>query len=426
MVSARSILTVSLPSGEVGRLGRNRHGSVSWRPDPAWEAAGQHPRLGVAFLRSPGPCATSSGLLPAWFENLLPERDSALRYRLCQAHQVSVGDSFGLLGAIGRNLPGAVEVASLGEVTRTTPTAVEIDLDSSIESEESQRLRFSLAGMQLKFSMSMVNDRLQLGAVGRGTEWVVKLPGASYPELPEVEHATMNWARNAGFDVPAHFMAEASNLDGIPEGWNSSFSRGFAVQRFDRRSDGSKIHQEDLCQGLSLLPNDKYGGVGSRQVTFDSALRFVADVAGEDDAREMARRLGFAIASGNDDAHLKNWSLLWGNAERPSLAPCYDLVATVSWRELHGWGCRESPRLALSLGGEHRFSALNRRVLERLGAKTGTRWVADEVMTGIERARDSWDATEGAAPELMRDAVFEHWRNVPLLREMQPLSRQSG
>lgn len=72
-------------------------------------------------------------------------------------------------------------------------------------------LRLSaLAGMQLKFSMSMVNDRLVIPSQGAHGHWIVKFPGTNYPELPQVECATMTWAREAGFDVPEHFVVEMS------------------------------------------------------------------------------------------------------------------------------------------------------------------------------------------------------------------------
>ena len=105
---------------------------------------------------------------------------------------------------------------------------------------------------------------------------------------------------------------------------------------------------------------DKQVGDMAPHVSLDGTLRFVTDVCGEANGREMARRIGFSIASGNG-AHLKNWSLLWGNKTRPTLAPCYDLLATISWGQRLGWDNPERPEgpsLALRVGGEHRFARL--------------------------------------------------------------------
>ena len=104
-------LSVSVSGQRVGSLEINRSGLVSWVPVPEWEAGGQRPRLGVAFLRTPGVRSAGTGL-PAWFENLLPETGSALLQRLCAVHGLPDGTRFGLLQAIGGDLSGAVEITA--------------------------------------------------------------------------------------------------------------------------------------------------------------------------------------------------------------------------------------------------------------------------------------------------------------------------
>jgi serine/threonine-protein kinase HipA len=270
--------------------------------------------------------------------------------------------------------------------------------------------------MQLKFSMSMVNDRLTLVAQSRGGQWIVKLPGPDYPELAEVETATMTWARQMGFDVPEHFTIPFDHLDGLPDGWAEGTAPAFAVRRFDRREDGSKIHQEDLCQALDLRPRNKYGNEDPR-VSFEGALRLVHDACGEGDGREMARRIGFMIASGNTDAHLKNWGLLWGAQMRPTLTPCYDLVTTISWDRL-GWRRPRGPELALRLGGEGLFARLEDRTLDTFAQTSGYAWAKNEIIAGIDRSRNAWADVAGSAPRRMREALKTHWASVPLLTRM--------
>lgn len=411
-------LSVRLPGRYVGDLVQGRDGLTRWLPERTWEEEGQHPRLGTDFLRNPGPRQQGTGLLP-WFENLLPERESELRRRLCAAHGLRDGQSFALLGALGRDLTGAVEVvpdaAPKGDVSEGHIDAAEDAATATLKLI--QRLS-SLAGMQLKFSMSMVKERLSLPARGVGGQWVVKLPGMEYADLPAIEQATMTWAQRAGFDVPPHFIVEVGRLDGIPAGWiEESATHAFAVKRFDREDDGSKLHQEDLCQALDLPPMNKYGDMSPR-VSLDGALRFVTDVCGEVSGREMARRIGFTIASGNGDAHLKNWSLLWGNKTRPTLTPCYDFVTTVSWAQRLGWEAPGGPSLALRIGGEHRFAHLDDRVLAAHVESSGQSWASEELMAGIIRAKDTWRYIEHDAPQAMRAALTTHWQRVPILRNL--------
>jgi len=405
-------LAVTLPGQRVGSISQNRAGLTQWMPDEGWEANGQKPRLGLDFLRRLGPRSHASDL-PAWFENLLPERESPLRLRLSQLYNLREGQSFELLKAVGHDLIGAVEVKpSDGAYQDELPRAV-ADKDGSEGELKLDRLS-ALTGMQLKFSMSMVNERLVLSAKSNSSSWIVKLAGAEYDELAEVEHTTMTWAQHAGFSVPPCFVVPFDQLHGLPRDWVERPTPALAIRRFDRRADGSKIHQEDLCQALGIRSREKYGDQDSR-IGFDGALRLVSDACGLEDGHEMARRIGFMIASGNSDAHLKNWALLWGDRLRPRLAPCFDLVATVSWPSKLGWERRGGPRLALHLGNESSFRNLSMLALDRLVASTSFTWARSSILDGIERAKATWPEVEPSAPTRMRDAILQHWEAVPLL-----------
>ncbi|MGH7270517.1 MAG: type II toxin-antitoxin system HipA family toxin, partial [Polyangiaceae bacterium] len=407
-------LGITLSSIPVGDLTQDPRGRTTWTPDAHWESGGQHPRLGAAFLREPGRRRVAVGL-PAWFENLLPEDGSPLRRRLCALHGLRSGQSFALLSAVGRDLSGAVEA---GYASARVPKRAGVRVggdegDAGLSVGATGRLS-PLAGMQLKFSMSMSDDRLSLPAQGSGGQWIVKIPGKDYEDLPAVEAATMSWAEHAGFDVPPHRVLSSDSLAGLPPSWHQGVLAAFATARFDRRPDGSKVHQEDLCQALDVFPKDKYGDA-SPVIAFDGALRFVTDMCGEAVGREMARRMGFVIASGNGDAHLKNWSLLWGETTRPGLTPCYDFVATISLDAL-GWAVSGGPQMALRLGGERRFARVDRKALAAHTKNAGQAWAEEEIMAGIEGARRAWPQARESAPLRMREAIAKHWASVPLSR----------
>jgi serine/threonine-protein kinase HipA len=404
-------LAIDLPGHHVGELTQDRHGLSRFTPDVAWERSGQLPRLGLDFLRNLGPRSHASEL-PCWFENLLPERGSPLRRRLCALHGLRDGQSFSLLRAVGDDLIGAAEATEQGD--RDSDPSATTDDDETQAGEETGRLS-ALTGVQLKFSMSMVQDRLVLPARRGDGQWIVKFHGAEYEDLADVEVATMTWARCAGFTVPEHLTVPFARLDGIPKDWVTSTAPVFAVRRFDRRDDHSKVHQEDLCQALDLRPSNKYGDEGP-YVSYEGAVRLVADVCGEADGREMARRIGFVIASGNTDAHLKNWTLVWGEKQRPSLSPCYDLVATVSWENL-GWEQPKGPELALKLGGTKSFRNLTARSLDDSTSLAGLDWMKHEVTMGIGQARSAWSHVAPTAPRRMAEALARHWSSVPLLEE---------
>ena len=163
---------------------------VRFTPDEAWLAAGQHPPLGLAFLQSKAPrTGVDRRRLPIWFENLLPERGSRLRSWLCRQCEIPEVDSAALLSALGGDLVGAVEIR--GGLAHMDEQAAKVH-------DVKGQLRFSLAGMQLKLSMLMSGDRFVFPARDQSGRWIVKIPGENFPDLPDVEAATMAWARLSG------------------------------------------------------------------------------------------------------------------------------------------------------------------------------------------------------------------------------------
>lgn len=417
-MSAPSV-EIWLSGAPIGLLRRAREGLTAFILHEPWVLGGQHPRLGLGFLRDASPRRAGTGL-PEWFENLLPEPGSHLRARLAAEFKLREHDSLGLLINLGLDLPGAVELRSLnGE--RDEPEELTAPITRARARDE-DRFRFSLAGMQLKFSMSARGQRFSLAASAGDRGWIVKLPDDAHPLLPKVEDATMAWARACGHDVPTHRVVSVSQLDGLTPEWLNEGGEAFAIERFDRRDDGTRVHHEDFCQALELLPIHKYGDSGPRPTSHDGIMRLVYDAAGEEQAREHARRVGFVIASGNTDAHLKNWSFEWGAASRPHLSPCYDQVCTIAWRR-YGWERKGGPKLALSLGRVKRLAQLDRDALARHAERAGLAWVRDEVMAGLERARHAWASVADQAPREMTEALQVHWRQTPLLRDLGGLPR---
>src|SRR5262245_47077071 len=106
-----------------------------------------------------------------------------------------------------------------------------------------------------------------------------------------------------------------------------------ATEEFDSRTG---LNRSLFLDGNHILEN--------RGVGYDLLARLVLETCGPEDADEFIRRLAFVVASGNDDAHLKNWSFQWlGSA--PRLSPAYDLVCSIAWDDF-GWSGRARPTLA--------------------------------------------------------------------------------
>jgi serine/threonine-protein kinase HipA len=394
-------LHVSLGGAQVGHLELDRWAGQTFTPAPTWLEGGQCPRLGAVFLRRPGRLASTH--VPLWFENLLPEKGSPLRRVLATVHGLREGQSFDLLRVLGRDLPGAVRVDSE-------------DASSLDQGPPAPTMRFSLAGMQLKFSVHERDGGLALPTDGTAGDWIVKLAGG-LDELPAVEFATMAWAEAMGLPVPECKRVRLADVEGLGAFAATGDECGFAIRRYDRPGGGARVHQEDFAQVFHVDPVHKYGESGPRKASLDDVGRVVAAACGKHELLAFLDRIAFVVASGNGDAHLKNWALVYQDGENPALAPCYDQVCTVAWPERHGWAASRRPRLALALGKARAFDHLGRPCLAAFAASVGlpASHVEERFLATLERARAAWPSVAADAPTCMREALAEHWARVPLL-----------
>jgi serine/threonine-protein kinase HipA len=255
-------------------------------------------------------------------------------------------------------------------------------------------LRFSLAGVQLKFS-AIRNDRgLTIPVHGRGGDWIVKLPDERYDGVPENEHAMLEFARAAGIDVPQAQLVETSMIAGLPEQIVLPCSRALAIERFDRAKDGDRVHIEDFAQVLDLSPDEKY-----RATNYDTIARVLAAVCTDEDVDEFLRRLVFMVAIGNSDAHAKNWSLIYPDGRAARLAPAYDLLAVSVYERSDQ---RLKPQLALGLAGASVASSVTETTFRRLAQRADL----DEERT-ITVVRNQVLAIHGAWSELREGRLVQ-------------------
>ena len=309
--------------------------------------------LSLSFKSTTGGVVTSarpvSRRVPPFFSNLLPE--GPLRTYLAKLADVKPEREFFLLAVLGADLPGAVIV----EPVNTQHAAHENGVSKSEDEIGAPKaaLRFSLAGVQLKFSAVMeASGGLTIPAHGLGGSWIVKLPSARYIGVPENEHAMLELARRVGIDVPRNELVEIAKIKGLPEEASRVGKVALAVQRFDRRADGTRVHMEDFAQVFGLFPDDKYGHKSYANI----ASVLWAEI-GEEATYELFRRVVFSVVIGNADMHLKNWSLLYPDRRAPVLSPAYDLVSTLPYIA--------GDTLGLSLGGSRDIGGITKDQVRR-------------------------------------------------------------
>lgn len=337
--------------------------------------------------------------LPPFFSNLLPE--GALRDLIAKRSEVSSAREFFLIAYLGEDLPGAVIVRPQGRLLAD-------DSEEPIEEgDEEDSLRFSLAGVQLKFSMIREGRGLTLPVAGRGGDWILKLPNSKFEQVPENELSMMTWAKRAGINTPETQLVDLTDVRGLPVEVSGTKGRGFMVRRFDRTETG-RVHIEDFAQVLGAYPARKYKGHN-----YETIAKILYAVSGRPALEEFLRRLIFIVAIGNADAHLKNWSLIYPDGVMAELSPAYDLVSTIQYASV-------DRRLGLNFAGSKRFEDVSMSGFERLAGilELGKEEVTRIVEAGLENIIRAWMALRAdlPIPEPFKRRIEEHWSLVPLLR----------
>ena len=359
----------------------------------------QRPTLSLSFKGSTGRLVTNfhpvGRRVPVFFSNLLPE--GHLRDYLSRRADVNPEREFFLLAVLGADLPGALVVAPL-DVYGQPSEPHHHDDDSRDDGQGGEEpLRFSLAGVQLKFSAVMESSGgLTIPTGGMGGSWIVKLPSARYKAVPENEFVMLELARRAGISVPEDKLVDVASIKGLPEQAHTVESKALAVKRFDRLPDGKPVHMEDFAQVFGEFPHDKY--------KFHSYANIAAVLwaeIGEEAVIEFVRRLVFSVVIGNADMHLKNWSILYPDRRTPALSPGYDFVATLPYIP--------GDTLALSFGDSRSLCEITpgqmRRFADTARIPASPLWkIAVET---AERTAESWKALEqaDALPKDLKDSI---------------------
>ena len=376
-VDVLEVLLHGEPVGTLTRVGGER---ILFAFHDGYVADAARPVLSLGFKDRLGGLLTDfpptqTRLLP-FFSNLLPE--GHMRSYLAGLAGVKPVREFFLLRALGLDLPGAITVRTAdGESWR--PDA---DDDADDDRRRPDVLRFSLAGVQLKFSAVMeAGGGLTIPASGIGGSQIVKLPSAQFPGVPENEFSMMTLARLVGVDVPPVRLVDLAAIGNLPEGMDRLDGAALAVERFDRCADGSSVHMEDFAQIFGVYPENKYAKASYRRIA-----SVVAVESGKSDIAEFIRRLVFDTLIGNADMHLKNWSMIYRDRRSAALAPAYDLVSTIPYLA--------DANAALTFSRTKRFDGLDRDELAHLAARARLpqKLVLDTARETVALFHEHWNA----------------------------------
>ncbi|MPS31531.1 MULTISPECIES: type II toxin-antitoxin system HipA family toxin [unclassified Salinivibrio] len=374
--------------------------------NPAFIATSQHERLTFSlrqrrdpqYLRTP---QIRTDKLPPVLSNLLPE--GALRDVVSKALQCHTNNEFAILAYMGKNLPGAIVATPIkaGELPRwalaqrlsTAPQQIDVKHADS---------KFSLAGVQMKFSSSHRDGRYHIDHDANEDSWIIKTPSTVHKGVPLNEFTCMTLAAQAGAVVPERRLINVVELEGLPNIQLPNEPLAYGIQRFDRGPDG-RIHAEDFAQVFGLYPSDKYQKVNYEQL---GKVLYRESANGREDIQQMARRLLINILLGNGDAHLKNWTICYPYRMLPRLAPLYDVVFTQPYIEYDN--------IALKMAKSKRWYDIGLSHFERWSQDVGVPWqmIKPHLLDTINLARNMWPNQLKQLPMLTEHKAMlrDHWK----------------
>ena len=194
------------------------------------------------------------------------------------------------------------------------------------------RSQTTLTGVQPKLSLNLDKhkDSQKLTIVGLWGDYIFKPQTERFAMLPENEDLTMHLAEIAKIKIVPHTLIRMK--DG---------SIGYLTKRIDRKADGEKIAMEDMCQLTERQTEHKYR---SSYEQIGKAIRKYSTNA-QLDMVDFLELVYFSWLTGNNDMHLKNFSL-YSPAGEPVLTPAYDLLNAAISNPV------DDAELALNLNGK--------------------------------------------------------------------------
>lgn len=351
------ILDVYLLEHFIGQLTQNNSGELGFAYAPKWLGNKKAIPLSQSLPLQPEPFLNPQ--CHGFFGGILPEE--AKRERIAKNLGISRKNDFAMLAEIGGECAGAVTFLPEGQpLEANTPNyraLSEKDLAEVLKDLPKRPLlageegiRLSLAGAQDKITVHRSKAGFEIPMNGAPSTHILKPAITDFEDTVLNEAVCMKLAKAIGLPVAD---VEILDIKGM---------QVLSVKRYDRLISANgviqRLHQEDFCQALNIVSEMKYqieGGVSLEQA-FD-LLRLVSTVPALD-LSHFLNAVIFNYLIGNNDAHGKNFSLLY-HAGQIRLAPFYDLLSTAYYPGL-------ASKMAMKIGGKYKPNDVYARHFEKL------------------------------------------------------------
>lgn len=352
------ILSVRLNGRPVGQLEQTKEGKLKFQYED-----------GARLISLSLPVEQKRfGNMPCekYFAGLLPESEDA-RKAIGKKFDANPKSTFSLLRAIGHDCAGAISFHDPEDpIVHDSDREAKMRTLSEQELEKHIRelplkplfigvegLRLSLAGVQEKAAVCVLEDKIAIPIGGTPTTHILKPLISKYPASVQNEYLCLRAAARVGLPVPQVKMGRAGKETYL------------LVERYDRKIDKEKriirLHQEDFCQALGFREKyQRFGGPGFKDC-FELLMKTRIPIVDRD---LLMRVIVFNYLVGNNDAHGKNFAILYDPDGNVHLAPFYDILCTQAYPELTNDMC-------MKLGEHYDCKDIRESDWQRLCRETG-------------------------------------------------------
>jgi serine/threonine-protein kinase HipA len=401
-----SELLILIEGALAGQVRADKSGRLSLDYEGVWRESQHGYSLSISMPLSQLTYAHKAVWPYLW--NLLPENPNVLQ-RWGQQYHVSAANPFKLLTHVGADVPGAAQFVPperLDEFQSARRPIIEWMSTEELR-ERLRQLRadiaavrrpgdigkMSLPGAQAKTAFYWDQQKNRWGVPGgrTPTTHIIKPCVPGFAGLVENEHLCQDIAARLGLPAARSFVLAldetyivVERYDRLPPPASSAFTQ--------------RIHQEDMCQALGLMPTRKYqedGGPGIAQIV--GLIRRVSTRPDVDVERFLRANI-FNWLIGGTDAHAKNYSLLIGAGDEVRLAPLYDLSSQLPYTELI------AQRVSMKIGEHYDISRVGIADWHKLAQACS---IDDEHLIGMiaEMVKALPDAISAARAQALTDGL---------------------
>lgn len=256
--------------------------------------------------------------------------------------------------------------------TSTAPDMEYTQSDMDFLGEQIIRSQTTLTGVQPKLSLNLQKHEgsQRLTIAGLWGAYIFKPQTSRFAELPENEDLTMHLAEIAGLKTAQHSLIRLADD-----------SLGYLTRRMDRDAKGYKLPMEDFCQLTERQTEYKYRSSYEQVAKAIERYSTVPQL----DVINFYEEVIFCWLTGNNDMHLKNFSMLSLGESRYELSPAYDLLNVVIINPA------DNEELALTLNGKKKRIA--RKDFIEAASKAGiSKKIIDGLLDHFEQYWPAWES----------------------------------